>query len=119
MEKLNTLNLISKDKSKIKDREYIGFIISTKEDSKDIIVYKPKYYKNSKFINIDMDLPYLNISDENNYVKYFLEYIEKGIIIGLNKLEIEDERIKHIFEDIRNEVVGNKNYKYIEPERYI
>ena len=114
MEKLNILNLTSNNKEKMEDREYIGFMITTKENSKDIIVYKPKYYKNSRFINMDMELPYLKETDENNYLKHFLDNIENGIIIGLNKLEIEDERIKNVFENIRNEVIGNENYKYSE-----
>jgi hypothetical protein len=114
MEKINALNLISNNKSKLKNREYIGFMISTKENCNDIITYKPKYYKNSKFINIDMDLPYLKETDENNYVKQFLDNLENGIIKGLKELEIEDKRIEKIFENIVNEVIGNENYKYTE-----
>jgi lipoate-protein ligase B len=61
-----------------------------------------------------MYLPYLNESDEKTYVKHFLENIEYAIINGLKQLEIEDERIKHEFEKIKEEVIGNGNYKYNE-----
>jgi hypothetical protein len=114
MEKLNGLNLSSNNKKKTRDREYIGFIISTKENCNEHVIYKPKYYRNSKFITIDMYLPYLNESDEKTYVKHFLENIEYAIINGLKQLEIEDERIKYEFEKIKEEVIGMKIINIVE-----
>jgi hypothetical protein len=114
MEKLTTLNLSPDKKRKIKNKEYIGFLITTGKNCTEIIVNEPFYPRKSKFVDIGIVLPYLNETNQNNYIKYYLDNIESGIINGLKKIDIEDERIKNVFQDIKTEVIGNENYKYIE-----
>jgi hypothetical protein len=58
-------------------------------------------------------MPFIQYN-ENNYVEIFLDNLEIAIIKGLNKLFIENDKIKNIFEEVKNEVIGNSNYEYIE-----
>jgi hypothetical protein len=113
MEKLTALNLSPNEEAKIKNRENIGFLISTGKNCDEIIVNEPFFPRKSKFVDIGIVLPYLN-EKNNNYVKNYLDNIEIGIMNGLKKIDIEDERIINVFQEIKAEVIGNENYKYIE-----
>jgi hypothetical protein len=114
MEKLTALNLSPNEKTKIKNREYIGFLITTGRNCNKITVNEPFYPRKSKFVDIGIVLPYFNETNENNYVKYYLDNIEIGIINGFKKIDIEDDRIINVFQNIKTEVIGNENYKYVE-----
>jgi hypothetical protein len=115
-EKLDLLNLETNDKkiqNKLKNRQYIGFLISTRISYKEINILEPNFLRKSKFVEIILNLPFIQYN-ENNYVEIFLDNLEIAIIKGLNKLCIENNNIKEIFTEVKREVIGNDNYKYIE-----
>jgi hypothetical protein len=62
-------------------------------------------------------MPFIQYN-ENNYVEMFLDNFEIAIVKGLNKLFIENNKIKKVFDEVKNEVIGNSNYEYIE-HKYI
>jgi hypothetical protein len=113
MGKLSELDLQSTDKSKLKNREYIGFLITTTKDSHDIIINGPRFRRRSKFIDFSVTLPFLEYFTED-YLNKYLNSLEEALIMGFNKLEIKDKRINDVFKMVKEEITGNENYKYIE-----
>lgn len=96
-------------------KENIGFLISTHFNCSEIKVHEPQFPIRSKFIDISINLPFLDIEDRNEYVSTFLDNLEKACIIGLRMLDITDERIKDVFTVVRKEVIDNEQYDYKAP----
>ena len=105
MDKLNENNLslvLSKEQS---HRDVIGFIITTSTEINTIAVGVPKYPKNSRFIDVNIKLPLINIID-NDSLLLFVNNLKEAITFSFDKLKIgTNQSISNIFESIKEELL--------------
>jgi hypothetical protein len=97
------------------NRDGIGFLISTCHNSSEIKVLEPIFPKRSRFVDIQVELPFLEIKDRKEYLSVFLSNLEKACLLGFRKLGIEDTRIEKIFSIAKEEVLNSNLYDYKEP----
>jgi hypothetical protein len=115
MDNLTNLKLqaiLPKNKS---NRDGIGFLISTYCNSSEIKVFDPTFPNRSRFVDIQIELPFLDIKDRNEYLSVFLYNLEKACLLGFQKLGIEDQRIAKIFSIVKKDILNNSLYDYKEP----
>jgi hypothetical protein len=115
MDKLTNLKLqavLPKNKS---NRDGIGFLISTYYNCTEIKVFDPIFHNRSRFVDIPIELPFLEIEDRNEYLSVFLDNLEKACLHGFQKLKIEDQRIEDVFHMVKEDVLNNDLYDYKAP----
>src|SRR5476651_366358 len=60
---------------------FIGFVITTRKNIKELEVRGPEYDKRNKFINYGLWLPYQKIDDAENYLNEYLKYFFDALVI--------------------------------------
>ena len=105
MDRLNENNLslvLSKDQF---HRDAIGFIITTSTEINTISVGIPKYPKNSRFIDINIKLPLINIID-NDSLLLFVNNLKEAITLSFDELKVgTNQSTSNIFELIKEELL--------------
>lgn len=105
MDKLNENNpslVLSKDQF---HRDAIGFIITTSTEINTISVGIPKYPKNSRFIDINIKLPLINIID-NDSLLLFVNNLKEAITLSFDELKVEtNQSTSNIFELVKEELL--------------
>ena len=105
MDKLNENDpslVLSKDQV---HRDAIGFIITTSTEINTISVGIPKYPKNSRFIDINIKLPLINIID-NDSLLLFVNKLKEAIILSFDELKVgTNQSTSNIFELIKEELL--------------
>jgi hypothetical protein len=114
MKLLTDLDLQAKLPMSKTNRDAIGFIESTSRNCVEIKVSEPQYPRKSRFVDISIMLPFLEIDNEDQLLFKYLENLEIACLIGFKKLGIIDERISNVFSLVKKEVIGNKEYEYNE-----
>jgi putative tryptophan--tRNA ligase len=105
MDKLNenNLSLILPEEQSHKD--VIGFIITTSTEIITVAIGVPKYPKNSRFIDVSIKLPLVNIVD-NDSLLLFVNNLKEAITLSFDKLKVVTNRsISNIFELIKEELL--------------
>ena len=105
MDKLNenNLSLILPEEQSHKD--VIGFIITTSTEIITVAISVPKYPKNSRFIDVSIKLPLVNIVD-NDSLLLFVNNLKEAITLSFDKLKVVTNRsISNIFELIKEELL--------------
>ena len=105
MDKLNE-NILSLVLSKEQShRDVIGFIITTSTEISTIAVGVPKYPKNSRFIDVNIKLPLINIED-NDSLWLFVNNLKEAVTLSFDELKVEtNQSISNIFELIKKELL--------------
>jgi putative tryptophan--tRNA ligase len=105
MDKLNE-NILSLVLSKEQShRDVIGFIITTSTKISTIAVGVPKYPKNSRFIDVNIKLPLINIED-NDSLWLFVNNLKEAVTLSFDELKVEtNQSISDIFELIKEELL--------------
>lgn len=105
MDKLNENNpslVLSKDQF---HRDAIGFIITTSTEINTISVGIPKYPKNSRFIDINIKLPLINIID-NDSLLLFVNNLKEAITLSFDELKVgTNQSTSNIFELVKEELL--------------
>ena len=105
MDKLNENDpslVLSKEQS---HRDVIGFIITTSTEISTIAVGVPKYPKNSRFIDINIKLPLINIID-NDSLLLFVNNLKEAITLSFDELKVgTNQSTSNIFELIKEELL--------------
>lgn len=105
MDKLNENDpslVLSKDQF---HRDAIGFIITTSTEINTISVGIPKYPKNSRFIDININLPLINIID-NDSLLLFVNNLKEAITLSFDELKVGiNQSTSNIFELVKEELL--------------
>lgn len=105
MDKLNESNPSLDLSIEQSNKDVIGFIITTSTEINSIDVGVPKYPKNSRFIDVSIKLPLVNIVD-NDSLLLFLNNLKEVITLIFDKLKVVTNRsISNIFELIKEELL--------------
>ena len=105
MDKLNESNPSLDLSIEQSNKDVIGFIITTSTEINSIDVGVPKYPKNSRFIDVSIKLPLVNIVD-NDSLLLFLNNLKEAITLSFDKLKVVTNRsISNIFELIKEELL--------------
>ena len=113
MQRLTALNIQVELHGNSK-RDCIGFMISTRKENTEIKVWEPKLYRKSRFIHFDVMLPYLEITDENEYLSIHLDQLKEACKTGFSQLGVtEYDLIESEFANVKKEVIGNTEYRYV------
>ena len=105
MDKLNESNPSLDLSIEQSNKDVIGFIITTSTEINSIDVGVPKYPKNSRFIDVSIKLPLVNIVD-NDSLLLFLNNLKEAITLRFDKLKVVTNRsISNIFELIKEELL--------------
>ena len=105
MDKLNESNPSLDLSIEQSNKDVIGFIITTSTEINSIDVGVPKYPKNSRFIDVIIKLPLVNIVD-NDSLLLFLNNLKEAITLSFDKLKVVTNRsISNIFELIKEELL--------------
>ena len=105
MDKLNENDpslVLSKDQF---HRDAIGFIITTSAEINTSSVGIPKYPKNSRFMDIHIKLPLINIID-NDSLLLFVNNLKEAITLSFDELKVgTNQSTSNIFELIKEELL--------------
>jgi len=113
MQRLTALN-VQVELPKNSKRDCIGFMLSTRKDNTEIKVWEPKLHRGSRFIHFDVMLPYLEITDENEYLSIHLDHLKEACKTGFSQLGVtEYDLIDSEFANVKKEVMGNSEYRYV------
>jgi len=105
MDKLNESNPSLDLSIEQSNKDVIGFIITTSTEINSIDVGVPKYPKNSRFIDVSIKLPLVNIVD-NDSLLLFVNNLKEAITLSFDKLKVVTNRsISNIFELIKEELL--------------
>lgn len=86
-------------------RDAIGFIITTSTEINTISVGIPKYPKNSRFIDININLPLINIID-NDSLLLFVNNLKEAITLSFDELKVgTNQSTSNIFELVKEELL--------------
>ena len=104
MDRLNENNLSLVLPQEHTHRDVIGLIITTATGINTIEVSAPKYPKKSRFIDVSIKLPFINIIN-NDSLLLFVNNLKEAITQSFNKLEVSTQSpISNIFELIKEEL---------------
>ena len=99
MDKLNESNPSLDLSIEQSNKDVIGFIITTSTEINSIDVGVPKYPKNSRFIDVSIKLPLVNIVDNDSLLLFVNN-------LSFDKLKVVTNRsISNIFELIKEELL--------------
>jgi len=115
MNDLTNLKLKAVLPDNISKRDAIGFLITTDRNTSEIIVSNPVFPRKSRFVEIRLALPFLDIQDKNDYMAVFLDNLKNACLLGFQKIGIVDSRIETVFSNTKEIVVNNDQYDYKEP----
>ena len=115
MNDLTNLKLKAVLPDNISKRDAIGFLITTDRNASEIIVSNPVFPRKSRFVEIRLALPFLDIQDKNDYMAVFLDNLKNACLLGFQKIGIVDSRIETVFSNTKEIVVNNDQYDYKEP----
>jgi hypothetical protein len=87
----------------------IGFTISTKREIDHLKITEPLIDREEKEVYFTIWMPHDKIHTSENYMESYLDYLFKGILLGLNKYAFETEVLENTFNEIKKEVLNNPN----------
>ena len=93
---------------------FIGLVITTTKNIKELEVRGPEYDKRNKFINYGLWLPYNKIVSAENYLKEYLKYFFDALVTLFKKYNVPEESILKVRHKVEEEVLNNANYTYSE-----
>lgn len=107
---------IMKPYSLDKDKEgtFLNLIVSTRSTINELEVRGPDYDKKNDFIVWGLWLPYKEISEAEDQIPPYLNYLFEAIILVLAKYGAHEADIRGIQKDVEKEVINNPEYIFAE-----
>lgn len=93
---------------------FLGLIISTNRETRDTLVKGPDHDKRNKVVNYGLWLPYRKIINSKDILDAYLTCLFNAIVILFKTFNVNEKDVRKIESEIKQEVLGNPNYKFKE-----
>lgn len=100
---LTNLNLMATLPKNKKDRDAIGFIISSDKNITNPIISNPIYPRKSRFVEFFIKIPYI-VCDDYETVKIFIKNLKTAFIESFEKLKINSSELDTVFYSVLKKV---------------
>jgi hypothetical protein len=97
-----------------KYKDYTLVFIYSAREQNDFAVMEAIISKRYKVVEYVIKMPYREIQSDPKVYDVFLIYLEKGIREIFEKYEIEQKELHSIFQNVREKVIDNPEFRYIE-----